>query len=625
VCGFGGVMTVDRASDTSKNLEEISSALKHRGPDDEGKWIQSQIGLVHRRLSILDQSNLASQPMTSNDKRYVLVYNGEIYNFTQIKEELFRLGVSFKSTGDTEVVLHALIKWGAKAIPKFNGMFSFVFFDSHENKAILARDRYGIKPLYIYCDNNTIVFASEEKALVRHPIVRVKLDVLALSEYFTFQNIFTNKTFFEGIEQLAPGTYMETSLQGNLIKSRIIQYWDFVFKHESHSKNLNEQREEIERLFSLAVTRCLMSDVSVGQYLSGGIDTALIATETSKIIENIPTFTIGFNLENTTGLELGFDERGEAQALSNFLRTSHSEQTLQSGDMQSCLSDLNFTLDTPRVGQSYPNYYAASLASRSVRVVLSGTGSDEIFGGYPWRYFAGFPSTTSDEYAKKYYQYWQRIVSDEDQANLFRPIWNSICDYKPQHIFSEILRSHRGDNEGLYGSLNRSLYLEAKTFLPGLLNVEDKIHMRFGIENRVPFLDNDLVDFALQIDPSLKIPNFGKNTYRIDENQPGNKKGLLSPSQSGKYILREIYKSRLPDFEGWQYKKGFAAPDATWFRGPSMEFIRREILNPSHQMYEYLDYKYVVKVLDRHLSGAENRRLFLWSILSLKNWLDLNL
>jgi len=298
---------------------------------------------------------------------------------------------------------------------------------------------------------------------------------------------------------------------------------------------------------------------------------------------------------------------------------------LQPGDMQSCIPELSKALDTPRVGQSYPNFFAAQLASRHVKVVLSGTGSDEIFGGYPWRYFAAMGTENFHEFSNAYYNYWQRLVPDQLKPQVFKPVWDVVRDYNTKDIFYNILRAHEGDKRGKFSNLNSSLYLEAKSFLIGLLNIEDKIHMHFGIENRVPYLDNDLVDFVLQLDPALKINNFGKNVYSIDENTSGDKKSFLKPSESGKRVLREIYESRLPTFGGWKEKKGFAGPDSSWFRGPSIGYLRHELLEKNHKMYDYLEFGEVSRVLENHISGRENRRLLLWSYLSLKNWLDINL
>jgi len=624
MCGLGGFFALDSSSRSITGLNLMSSALAHRGPDDSGVWERDNIKFFHRRLKILDTSNQAAQPMISPDKRFVLLYNGEIYNFAQIRKELTNIGVEIKSTGDTEVLLHALIQWGTKAISKLNGMFAFAFFDSFENRLVLARDRYGIKPLYYFFDGRTFVFASEEKAVKAHPTVPVELDLYALVEYFTFQNIFTNRTFYRGIQSLDPATYMEVCLNNQSIKTKVFQYWDFQFTSPNDSANLIEQTEEIERLFSQAVQRCLISDVPMGQYLSGGIDTSLIATETSAIVKGIPTFTVGFSDSGLTGLELGFDEREEARLLSEFLHTDHEEYVLQAGDMQSCLSELSGALDTPRVGQSYPNFFAAKMASGRVKVVLSGTGSDEIFAGYPWRYLPATQTSSSEEFIDFYYAFWQRLVPEQLKPELFKPIYNSILGYDTKDVFRQILLSHNSETEGKFRNLNDSLYLESKTFLPGLLNIEDKIHMHFGIENRVPFLDNDLVDFALRCDPLLKISQPLKSDNRVNENLVGNKKGRLNPSESGKQVLRNIYRKRLPSFQGWQFKKGFSAPDSSWFRGPNLNWLRTQLLDSSHSMYAYLDFQTVSILLEEHFSAKQNRRLFIWSLLSLKSWLDNN-
>jgi asparagine synthase (glutamine-hydrolysing) len=288
------------------------------------------------------------------------------------------------------------------------------------------------------------------------------------------------------------------------------------------------------------------------------------------------------------------------------------------------LSYLTWAIDTPRVGQSYPNFYAAKLASKKVKIVLSGTGSDEIFAGYPWRYFLGKEFKNYNDYAESYYNYWQRLIKDEEKSSFFEPIWKDINHVETSVIFRNILRGHGSDFRKNQITVNNSLYFEAKTFLAGLLNIEDKIHMHFGIENRVPFLDNDLVDFVMKLPLEFKL-NTNLHQYKLDENTIGDKKRLVSTDASGKLILQSIYKKRLPDRGGWQKKQGFAAPDESWFRNANFSLIEKELRNKNNEIYNFVSFSAVNAMLEHHMSGRRNMRLLIWSLLTFKKWIDINL
>ena len=396
----------------------MTDAIAHRGPDGEGWFIDGPFGLGHRRLAVIDRSEAAHQPMTTPDGRYVLSYNGEVYNFRELRLELEALGARFRSHGDTEVVLHALALWGGEALSRFNGMFALAFWDRDERRLLLARDRYGIKPLYYLKLGNTFLFGSEIKALLAHPGYRVEVDREALVEYFTFQNFFTNRTLFRGVSLLSAGTVMEV---GERVGDPQ-RYWDFSFREPADPATEQEYLEELDRLFRRAVNRQLVADVPVGSYLSGGTDSGSIAALAASEIEWLHTFTVGFDLRSASGLELAFDERERAEHLSYLLKTEHYEMVLKSGDLERVMGRLVWHLEEPRVGQSYPNFYAAQLASKFVTVVLSGAGGDELFGGYPWRYYRAVVNDDFEHYIDKYYRFWQRLIPNTTIARVFAPI-----------------------------------------------------------------------------------------------------------------------------------------------------------------------------------------------------------
>jgi asparagine synthase (glutamine-hydrolysing) len=615
MCGICGVLNFDGSKVSSALLKKMTDSIAHRGPDGEG-WYQSKgLGFGHRRLAIVDLSPLGHQPMVTQDNRYALTYNGEIYNFREIRAELIDKGHSFLSQTDSEVVLRAWVEWGTECVLKFNGMFAFAIWDSLQEDLFLVRDRYGIKPLYYAHDCNSIVFGSEQRAIREHPAVRATLDKRALLEYFTFQNVFTDRTFVEDIKILPAGMILSINAQTQKISKN--QYWDYHFREPKGKIDSREYKEELDRLLRQAVSRQLLSDVEIGSYLSGGMDSGTITALAATELPYIKTFTCGFDLSSATGVELGFDERVKAEAMSALFKTEHYEVVLKSGDMERCLDTVVRAIEEPRVGQSYPNYYVARLASKFVKVVLSGAGGDELFGGYPWRYYIGSDSKNFEEYVDSYYAYWHRLVSNSQIRQLFAPIWNEVGDVWTRDIFRDVFSNHANELANPQDYINHSLYFEAKTFLHGLFVVEDKLSMANGLETRVPFMDNDLVDFAMNCPVELKVKNLF-NRLRVDENQIGNKKeNYFQQTSDGKSILREVMSEIIPSSITDGKKKGFSSPDASWFKGESTEFVRLKLLNPKAWMYEYLAFDVVQDLLSEHSSGKKNRRLLIWSLLSL--------
>jgi asparagine synthase (glutamine-hydrolysing) len=439
MCGICGALSLNHSGIKAGSIQKMTNSLAHRGPDDAGyllyhtgcrhvqrvsfdlnmgdkrfssrsalmpsldspetlRKIQSHdwdLFLGHRRLSILDLSADGHQPMSDLSKNIWISFNGEIYNYKEIRRELSVLGHHFHTETDTEVIIYAYIEWGISCIKKFNGMFAFSLYDNYKKKLFLVRDRYGIKPVYYTVtpgQKKTFVFASEAKSILEYLDSTVQIDCEALMEYMTFQNIFSDRTLYKGIRLLEPGHYICLQLDtADQIKSFEMLsktcYWDFSFKESQNCFDEREYVEELKRLFNLAIKRQVVSDVEVGSYLSGGMDSAAISCLASQRIPDLKTFTVGFDLNSVSGMEMAFDERHISEYLSYLYKTEHYEMVLKSGDMERCMPRFAWHLEEPRVGQSYPNYYAAKLAGNFVKVVLSGTGGDELFGGYPWRYY----------------------------------------------------------------------------------------------------------------------------------------------------------------------------------------------------------------------------------------------
>ncbi len=621
MCGICGVLRLDGQPVSANTIAKMSVSIAHRGPDSDGVWTNGPIGLGHRRLAIIDLTPSGHQPMSNETGDVLIVYNGELYNFQNLRVELETAGHRFHSHSDTEVIIHAYEEWGTSCLERFNGMFAFAIWDQRERCLFLARDRVGVKPLYYYCDGAKFIFASEIKAILAYPGVPRAVCYPALNEYFTFQNTLTDLTLFEGIRLLPAGYGLTLDSDGNC-SPKLHLYWDFTFAREPLQLSYEEACDELNRLFAQAVTRQLMSDVPIACYLSGGMDSGSIAAVARQNQGRLITFTGGFDLSSASGLELGFDERTSSEMLSNYLKTEHYEMVMHAGDMEHVMPELIWHLEDLRVGQCYPNYYIARLAGKFVKVVLSGAGGDELFGGYPWRYYRGINSYGAGDYYRNYYDFWQRLVPDEDKSTLFNPrTCHQINSHSTFDVFRGVFRQAELPLETKEDFINASLYFELKTFLHGLLVVEDKVSMAHSLETRVPFLDNDLVDFACRLPPRFKLRNLDHSIRAVDEDEWGKIQRYEMQTQDGKLILRQSMQKLIPSQVTERVKQGFSAPDASWFRGESIDYINQLLRDPRARLYEYLNLAYVIQKLDEHTSGHHNRRLFIWSLLSFEWWL----
>jgi len=621
MCGITGFFDLDGQPASPVVLRRMTDAVAHRGPDGEGYYTDGGVALGHRRLSIIDLSAAGHQPMQSSDGRYVITYNGEVYNFQELRVELEALGARFRSRTDSEVLLNAFLHWGPKAVERFNGMFAFAIWDRIDRELFVARDRYGIKPLYYAWTGRTFVFGSEVKALLQHPGVTATLDKEALVEYLTFQNYLSYRTLFAGVRLLPPGTHL-TLASGGSAGVKPVQFWDYRFEEPDNPASGAEYAEELERLFRQAVHRQLVSDVDLGSYLSGGIDSGSITAVAATKLPRLRTFTCGFDLSSASGLELGFDERAKAERMSYLFGTEQYEMVLKAGDMEHVMPLVTRHLEEPRIGQSYPNYYAAQLASKFVKVVLSGSGGDELFGGYPWRYARAAAAANFDDYVDQYYAHWQRLMPNTVLREALAPIWGDVSQVWTRDIFRSVFPPNVEHRTDPVSCVNHSLYFEARTFLHGVLLVEDKLSMAHGLEARVPFLDNDLVDFAMRVPVRLKLGNLGE-TARINENEVGRKtEQYYGRTRDGKLLMRQVMAKFVPQDVSEGEKQGFSAPDASWFKGESIEYVRRRLLQGQPRIYDFLDRATIAGLVGEHTNGQTNRRLLIWSLLNLESWCE---
>jgi asparagine synthase (glutamine-hydrolysing) len=618
MCGIAGIFDRRGRPVPHDVLARMTRAVAHRGPDGEGVHVDGPVGLGNRRLAIIDLSDSAAQPMTNETGELVLTYNGEIYNFRELRTELERAGHVFRSRTDSEVVLHGYEEWGPACVERFNGMFAFALWDGRRRELFLARDRYGMKPLYYADADGSFLFASEIKAFLEHPAFRASLSLPHLLEYFTFQNIFDDGTLFEGVRMLRPGHCLTVSAER---APEVRRYWDFHFEEPGDGLPDAEYQEELQRLLRGAVERQLVSDVPVGTYLSGGMDSGSVTAIAAHSLPYLATFTVGFDLTSASGLELGYDERDRAERMSYLFRTEHYETVLKAGDMIRCLPALVWHLEDLRVGQSYPNYYVAKLASKFVKVVLMGTGGDELFAGYPWRYYRAVVNDDFEHYVEKYYRFWHRLLPNRVLPEFFREdVWREVQHIRTIDAFKAALPDNQHAPASPEEYVAYSQYLEAKTFLHGLLVVDDKLAMAHGLEGRVPFLDNDLVDFAQRLPARLKLRHLA-DVIALNENEPGPKtETYFRAHGDGKLLLRQTLDRFVGSAFAQGAKQGFSGPDATWFRGESLDYVRDVLYRPDALIYDYLDPAAVRRLVDEHLAGRENRRLLLWSLLNFEHW-----
>jgi asparagine synthase (glutamine-hydrolysing) len=619
VCGIAGIYNLSGSPVADSEVKKMTRALAHRGPDGEDIYVHENLGLGHRRLAILDISPRGCQPMASKDNNWVIVFNGCIYNFHELKKELQAKGHEFVSTSDTEVLVEGLAAYGPSFFERLNGMFAVGAWNKKEKTLYLSRDRFGVKPLYYWFNGKTIVFASEIKAIIGHPDYKIDVDTDALNQYFTFQNVFTYNTLFQGVMMLPAANTVKITAESTSIQH--YAWWDYDFSEPDASMSFEDSVQETQKLFEQAVARQMVADVPVGSYLSGGMDSGSITAIASRHIPRLCTFTAGFDMSAVTGVEANYDERRDAELMANHFKTEHYEQVINAGDLSWSLPRLVYHLEDLRVGMSYPNYYISRLASKFVKVCLQGTGGDELYGGYPWRYYRVFDSLNQEEFFNNYYGFWQRMVSDEDKPSLFHSSVNSRMDSKePRRVFERVFTF----NEKLkYNTpeehIQNSLYFEIKTFLPGLLLVGDKLSMAHGLEERFPFLDNDLVNFAQKIPVAHKLGNFEK-LKRVDENTFRQKKAAYTEYDDGKNVLRRAMMNFIPERIINRKKQGFSAPDESWYRGENAAYVKELLFSKKTVSTEFINPDYIKKIVDEHINQKINHRLLIWSFMNFEWW-----
>ena len=658
MCGIAGILRTGQAPINPVRIKSMCDAIAHRGPDDAGYafyrqgnpsnrdggyWLEFtderfrrsnehlssfeseyarrelnlqgfDLALGHRRLSILDLSERGHQPMATSDRRFWTVFNGEIYNFPELKAELQSRGRIFRTQTDTEVLLQLWAEEGPDAIARLNGMFAFAIYDRVDGKLYLVRDRFGVKPLYYAETDDFLIFASEPKAILASGLLEAEIDPVSVAQYMTFQNLFGDRVIFQGMRLLRPGHAIEARVdpRGSQIRERVV--CSFLPEEDLAPGTCEQAADGILEAFQSAVQRQLISDVPVGAYLSGGMDSGSIVAVATRFISRLTTFTGGFDLTNVSGIEQGFDERPLAERLSYLLQTEHYAVVLHAGDMPAAMESITWHVDDPRLGMCHQNWYVAKPASRFVKVCLCGAGGDELFGGYPWRYRQALSARSTSEFDESYFSYWHRLLPVERLPLLFKE-WMRPYLKESRGAFSAMLPSTSlatGASELPSRLLERALEFEFKTFLHGFLLIEDRLSMAHGLESRVPFLDNELAKLAWSLPAHFKVD--------LRDFKNGNTKNYVE-SAEGKLILRRAMEQLLPVEITRQKKRGFSPPDENWYRGPSMNYVKEILLDPITSGRPWFDQRFVMASLGEHFRGEKNHRLLIWSLLSLE-WLQ---
>lgn len=625
MCGFVGII----ASKISENeltgrTRPMLDSISHRGPDGEGIFFDAELHVVfgHRRLAIIDPEH-GKQPMTTIDEQLTIIFNGAIYNYLELRRELIARGHPIHSYSDTEVLLYAYREWGDACVDRLIGMFAFAIFDKSRNRIFCARDRVGIKPFYYFFDGESLVFASEIKAILASGLVKAKSSASGLQDYLTFQFCLGNKTLFNGIQKLEPGYCMVVQLGEDKPVLKLRQYWDVHY-------DIDETHDEawfVDHLAGLiedATRMHLRSDVPLGAHLSGGLDSSAVVCLAADLLkgERIKTFTGAF----PEGPQ--FDETGYAKTVASFAGTDYQEIYIQGSELPEVLPRLMYYMDEPLAGPGViPQYYVSKLAAQHVKVVLGGQGGDELFIGYA-RYLAAYlekclsgaiyetslknpfavtlesivPNLPLLQSYKPMLQglwrdglfdssdkrYFKLIDRSEGMSHLFNP---GVFEggYSPFESFQKIF-----NRDGMHSMINRMTYFDLKGSLPALLHVEDRTSMAASIESRVPLLDHRIVEFMARIPPNIKFA--GGRT---------------------KHLFKEAVRNTVPAqiFER-KDKMGFPTPLAQWTKGVAKDFVRDTLLSDRVRQRGLYNFSAIEKALD-------NEREFgrvVWGLLCLELW-----
>lgn len=600
MCGFVGY--INKKDNKEKTLKKMTMAISHRGPDDENLYIDENAAIGHRRLSIIDLEG-GKQPMEYKD--LVIAYNGEVYNFKEIKEDLIKKGHTFKTTCDTEVILHGYAEYGADIVNELRGMFAFVIWDKENKKLFGARDHFGQKPFYYALMNDTFMFGSEIKSFLYHEDFIKKVNKNALKPYLTFQTSVLEETFFEGVHKLLPGHYFTYDMETK--KMDIQKYYEIEFKPEK--KDLDELVKEIDETITKSIDYHVIADVPVGSYLSGGIDSSYVVS----YLKPDKTFSVGFDYKN-------FNEVPLAKGLSDILKIENVSELINSDDFFNNIDKVQYYSDEPNANLSaVPLYFLSKLASKDVKVVLSGEGADELFGGYTFykeddlllkyrklpkfirKTLKAIVSPLPSFHGKNFlvkggskiedYYIGNAFVFDNKEAN------NILTkQYQNDIKFQDITKPYYDKAKDL-DDVTKMQYLDMHFWLPNdILLKADKMSMANSLELRVPILDKEVFKLSNTVAPEYKVSH-----------------------GTTKYALRKAASKRIPEQWYKRPKKGFPVPIFTWLKEEKYYKLFKQMFNEEFTK-EFFDVKKLNKMLDEHYNNKKNHCRKLWNVYVFLMW-----
>lgn len=618
MCGICGIFSPHHPIDSAV-LQKMCDAIQHRGPDDHGIYIHPGIGLGNRRLSIIDLST-GHQPIGNVDGSVWITFNGEIYNYRELMPQLQNRGCRFRTSSDTEVILHSYEEYGVDCLQQFNGMFAFAIWDDRRKLLFIARDRVGEKPLYYLNDGQRLVFASEIKSILVDRGIPRRVDYKGLNNYFTFGHAVAPDTIYEGIKKLLPGHYLLASEAG----VEIHQYWDAP-REQSDGKTgtIDEYAEQLYSLLKDAVRYRMIADVPLGAFLSGGIDSSTIVGLMSELAEQpVKTFSIGFD----TGTK-EFNELDDARIVARHFQTDHHELLVQPKDLHGLLEKLVYHYDEPFGDAAcFPTYLVSHLARQHVTVALTGEGGDEVFGGYR-KYsverfstlYQSLPTLVRDHMVSpavrrvprtRRLKQAIRAFSAPDAARRFATWTIVFTDEMKHELFSRQVGQISGDLDSFeryrqyYPTsansdlISRMMYTDLKTWLPDTyLEKVDKASMAVSLEARVPMLDHRLIEFMARLPGSFKVH------------------GLTT-----KYLLRRAVRRLLPSSVLSKPKHGFAVPTDSWFRGELKDYVFDILMDERTRQRGYFNVPYVEHLYNMHREGKEVYDSQLWLLLNFELW-----
>jgi asparagine synthase (glutamine-hydrolysing) len=601
MCGIAGFISQVDTNDNQSNVKAMLRAIRHRGPDGSGCWIEvfegSVVALGHQRLAILDLSDAGAQPMTY--KHLTITFNGEIYNFRAIRKELVDSGFTFKSDTDTEVVLKAISFWGPQAVEKFRGMFAFALWNSRDKSMLLCRDRLGVKPLYWAKQGQYFYFASEVKSFCAHPRFRRQLNLTATQQFFSSGSVPAPNSIFEDVHKLLPGRFL--FIKNNVVRSE--KYWEirkrFIGISDKNSRLIRSEQQildELEENLSESCSLRMVSDVPVGMFLSGGVDSTLVAAILRKLGYNIKTFTIGFTQNDTV------DEAAAAREIADYLGCDHTEYYYKPTEVCDVLGKLGNVYDEPFGDSSaLPTYLVSAIASRDAKVVLSADGGDELFCGYNHYYGKGARRLKYSIPVLSILvpSMWSSIVLSEKYCprNLRRAIQAERDTFTWRKRFKESLQTYSSFD---WDEKQFLMLYDIKTYLPDDLLVKvDRSTMIHSIEGREPFLDHKLVEYAFQLETSWKHRN-----------------------GTSKYILRKLLGRFLPNKMIERPKQGFSIPlDYGLYRSELLAACRRKLTAELINDVGVFKPTEVFNVLNRW-EAKKTSYLNPWRLLAFYNWAE---